>query len=445
MKSPPRVPGLPILGNSLEYLKDPLAFVRRVPRDYGDIAEIRIGNITAYLLSDPDLIEQVLVTDNKSYWKDRFARDLKRILGNGLLTSEGDFWRRQRRLSQPAFHKERIAAYGETMVELTQRTLQEFSSGSSRDIHKDMMQLTLAIVSKTLFGADTSDRNVARVVGQALEEVLDHFLDPVRSFLPIVDRLPIPSNRRFDEAVRTLDKVVYDMIAAQRRRKDSNGADLLSMLMGARDEDGSRMDDRQLRDEVMTLFLAGHETTAIAMSWTFYLLSENPHVDEALAEELARVLAGRTPTVADLPKLPYATQVITESMRMFPPAWSLGREAIVDTKVGDYDVPKGMQVWMVQWAMHRDARWFDEPDRFMPERWAGDLHKRLPKYAYFPFGGGPRLCIGNAFAMMEATLLLATIAQRFRLTLVPGHRVQTAPGVTLRPKYGMQMRVEART
>ncbi len=433
--------GQPIVGTLFDVLRDPPGHVLRCARALGDVCDLGVTAMPIVLVSHPDQIEEILVTNNKLFVKDKGTHDLSVILGNGLLTSEGDFWRRQRRLAQPAFHRDRIHAYGEVMVSFTERTLARLRDGETRNLHADLMKLTMEIVAKTLFDADVAGE--AKDVGDALEVVVHRFASVRPGLMPWLDRLPTPGNRRFQRAADRLDAIIYGIIRERRDRGRDTG-DLLSMLMAARDEDESRMSDRQLRDEAMTLFLAGHETTALALSWAFCLLSQSPEAERRLVAELALVLAGRAPTVADLPKLRFTDAVIAEAMRLYPPAWAIGREALADLTVGGYDVPKGTQVWLSQYVVHRDPRYFDEPERFLPERWEGDLRQRLPKYAYFPFGGGPRLCIGHAFATMEAVLLLATIAQRFRVRLVPGHPIDTVAAVTLRPKHGVMVTLEER-
>lgn len=438
----PWAPGrLPLLGHVVAYTRDPLALLLQASR-LGRFVRMDFPWMQSMMVNDPQLIEQILVTDHRSFIKDRFLQDLRRVLGDGLLTAEGDFWLRQRRLASPAFHKDRVAGYGRTMVECASREVARWRDGEERDVHEDMMRVTLEIVGKTLFGADVTDR--AREVAEGLEAVMARYVDPIATGVPHWDKLPTPLNRRFHAGVQRLDALVRDLIAEHRAGRQGDPNDLLSMYLAARDEDGSGMSDRQLRDEVLTLILAGHETTAIALSWTWMLLAQHPHVAEKLHAELDAVLGGRAPTPADLPRLPYADRVIKESMRLYPPAWAIGREAARDVELGGVPIPKGTQLWIVQWALHRDGRWFEDPDRFDPDRWAGDLHKRIPKYAYFPFGGGPRMCIGHAFATMEAVLLLATFAQRFRMELVAGHPLKPLPAITLRPKHGVRVRLSQR-
>jgi cytochrome P450 len=422
------------------YSRDPLSFMPKLVRDYGDIVTMRYYNFRVYFISHPDFIEQVLVTHNRKFIKGRILRKNRRLFGDGLLTSEGDFWLRQRRLAQPAFHRGRVASYADTMVKYADRLLAEWKDGEERDLHAEMMRLTLQIVAKTLFDADV-DKD-AKEVGRALGALMELNSD-FRKLILTPTWLPTPRNIRAAIAIRRLDKIIFRFIE-ERRTSGKDAGDLLSMLLAARDEDGSRMTDRQLRDEAITIFLAGHETTANALSWTWMLLSQNPAVEAKLHAELDAVLAGRTPSLDDLPNLRYTGHVVTESMRLYPPAWGMARVAIEDVEIGGYPIPKGCGISLAQWVVHRDARWFDAPEEFRPERWEGDLMKRLPRFAYFPFGGGPRQCIGNNFAVMEATLLLATIAQKFRIRLVPGHPVVPMPSITLRPRHGVRGKLEAR-
>jgi cytochrome P450 len=428
---PPRAPGLPFVGSVLTYWRDPLGFMVRTARDLGDVAIIPIAGNEFWLFSHPAQIEQILVTEARHFMKDRTTRELSRVVGNGLLTSEGDFWRRQRRLAQPAFHRDRIASYAASMVEETERAIAGWRAGEERDLHAELMRLTLAIVAKTLFGADMSAD--AKVIGDSIAILSDRFTEMLPILVPIINDLPTPGSLRVKRAIGRLDEIIIRMIR-QHRSTGAERGDLLDMLLAARDEDGSRMTDQQVRDEVMTLLLAGHETTAIALTWTFYLLARHPAVEETLLTEVAGALAGRAPQFADLPRLRYAEHVVTEAMRLYPPAWAVGREALDEVTIGGWRVPKGAQIWMSSWSVHRDARFFDEPERFRPERWTDDLMKRLPRHAYFPFGGGPRICIGNSFAMMEATLLLATIVQRFQLKARGAPT--PVPSVTLRPAGG---------
>ena len=420
--------------------RDPLAFFTKIARDYGDVSQLRLLNFRTLFINHPDDIEDVLVNKARKFEKGRVMKANMRLFGEGLLTSEGDFWLRQRRLAQPAFHRARIAAYGTTMVEYAERAMRGWKSGEVRDIHEDMMEITLQIVGKTLLNAElTRD---AKEVGETMEVLLKLAADFGKSIL-IPLWVPTPRNLRARMGIRRIEKIIGRIIA-QKRAEASDTGDLLSMLLAVRDEDGSRMTDKQLRDETITLFLAGHETTANALSWTIWLLAQNPAAEKKFFDELAGVLNGRAPNVEDMPKLTYAANILTESMRLYPPAWGMARLVKEEVEVAGYKLVPGNGVACAQWVVHRDARWFDEPERFLPERWEGDLAKRLPRFAYFPFGGGPRQCIGNSFALMEATLILATIAQKFRFKLVEGHPVKPLASITLRPQQGIRATLEAR-
>jgi len=441
-KVPPGPKGHWLLGNLPGFRRDRLGFLTECAQTYGDVVSLRLATKRIIVVNHPDLIEEVLVTNNRHYIKHFALRMAKPTLGNGLLTSEGDFWRRQRRLSQPAFHRERIAAHAAMMVSFTERMLEPWKTGQTRDIQNDMMQVTLQIVAKALFDADVSGDSAD--ASEAMETVLRCFTARVDKLIRLPDFFPTPVNLRLRRAIKRLDGIIFRIIEERRSTGEDRG-DLLSMLLQAQDEDnGERMTDRQLRDELMTLFMAGHETTANTLSWVWYFLSLHPEVEARLHAELDEVLADRPPTFADLPKLPYTEHVISETLRIYPTVWLLGREAIVPTEVGGYPVPVGTTVYMSQWVLHRDGRFFDDPESFRPERWADGLAKRIPRYAYFPFGGGPRICIGNSFSLMESVLLLATMARRFRLKLVPGAKIIPVPTMTLRADGGIPMVVTAR-
>jgi cytochrome P450 len=424
--------------------RDPLGTMLSMARDFGDIAYTRLGPFDVYLVSHPDDIRDVLVTNNHSYMKGRGLQEAKRVLGEGLLTSEGEFHRSQRRLIQPIFHHARIDGYGEVMVRDAIRLTDRWRDGQALNVHAEMMRLTMVIVGTTLFGADVEGD--AAEVGIALSDVLGMFQRVTNPFGALLDRLPLPSTRRYRRAQATLDGVIERMIR-RRRAEGANGEDLLSMLIAAQDEEsGAGMADRQVRDEAMTLFLAGHETTAQLLTWTWYLLSRSPYVEARLHAELEEVLGGddRTPVAGDLPNLRYTGMVLSEAMRMYPPAYVLGRLALEDVRIGDRRVPAGSTILMSPYVVHHDPRWYPEPFRFDPGRWTADEVAKRPRHAFLPFGGGPRLCIGEGFAWMEGKLLLATIARRWRLRVPRTHPVELQPMVTLRPKGGMPVRVERR-
>ncbi len=431
-----RGPALPLIGSTAHYLRNPLRFLEQCA-PLADLVALDFIRYQPWLINDPALAEQVLVKNAANFTKDMFARELIPVLGEGLLTSEGAFWKKQRRLIQPAFHRERIAGYATTMVEQTLRALEGWRDGATIDVHHAMMSLTAEIVTRALFGTVAGDLHE---IAACLDVVMDRFGDPLYTLLPSLERLPLERNRRFRTVTARLDAIVRGFIS-ERREKGPSGPhdDLLAMLLAARDEDGSSMDDKTVRDEVLVLFLAGHETTALSLSWTLHLLSENPPAARALRAELDAVVGGRTPTVDDFAKLTYAHHVVREAMRLRPPAWALGRVAVAPFELGGHHFDAGTWLWVTPWTLHRNPKHFPEPEQFLPERWEGDLHKRLPKFAYLPFGGGPRVCIGQQFAMMESVLLLATIAQRFELRTAATPVVAPHPSITLRFKHGLHM------
>ena len=429
---------------SLVYLpgRDPLAFFTNLARTYGDIVSYRMGGEQMFFVNDPQHIKDIFVTHNKSFMKGRGLQRAKRLLGEGLLTSEGAVHLRQRRLMQPAFHRESVAGYGQTMVAYAERMRDGWVDGRTLDIAAAMNRLTLSVVGKTLFDADVESQAVE--VGEALTGVMDTFWMMMLPFADAIERLPVPKLRRARMARVRLDQIIYRMIA-DRRASGRDHGDLLSMLLEAQDEDdGGVMTDEQVRDEAMTIFLAGHETTANALTWLWYLVAGAPEVEAKLHEEIDRVLQGRRPTFADVGTLPYVERVVTETMRLYPPAWIIGRRALVDYPIGSYVMPARSIIIMSPYVLQRDRRYYADPERFDPDRWTAEFRARLPKFAYFPFGGGPRQCIGESFAWMELVLVTATIAQRWKLRLVPGHPVVPQPLVTLRTKHGMRMTVAAR-
>ena len=436
--SPPGPKPRFLIGNMPLASADPLARFETWAREYGDVFHYRAAWLPVYFLNHPDYIETVLVSQQQNFLKDRVIQNSRWFLGQGLLTNEGSSWLRQRRLSQPAFHRDRLALYAQTIVQYSHEAASSWHHGEVRDLHQDMMELTLRIVAKVLFGVEVGEQT--QRVSHALNLLMKHS-SGIRMILPpFIRYVPLPTLIRMRRAINRLDETVYSIIR-RRRASGKDTGDLLSMLIAARDEDGSRMSDRQLRDEVMTFLLAGYETTALALSWMWYLLGENPAAEAELHQELAGVLNGRVPAFDDVPRLRFTDAVVKETMRLYPPAWSVAREAARDVQIAGYKIPARSNVVMSQWIMHRDQRYFADPHRFEPSRWLNGSTQRLPRYAYFPFGGGPRLCIGASFAMMEATLVLATIAQRFSFRLLPGHVVKPVPSITLRPQHGIRVSV----
>jgi cytochrome P450 len=429
--------------------RDSTRLLERWARDYGDIVFYRFLDFPVYVLFHPQHVEQVLLGKTGNFVKGMTSRANPELFGNGLLTSEGDFWRRQRRLSNPAFHRESLARYAEITVEEAAKLTQWWKDGEPRNVHNDMMNVTLRIVLRSLFGTHLEEH--MRIIEPALEAIMASStgFNSIAFFL----RIPTGTRKRHFLAVEKLNDIVYALIAKGREKlkeaaagADTAGAkDLLTLLLTARDDDGNSMSDQQLRDEVITLLLAGHETTALNLSWSWYLLAEHPEVERKLHAELDTVLGGRAPLAGDLPKLQYTDQIIRETLRLYPPAWRIFRRTEDALQIGDYTLPAGSNIVMSQWVTHRDSRWFSEPERFIPERWNEAASGKLPRFAYFPFGGGPRVCIGAGFAMMEAILLLATIAQRFRMRLTPNQRIVPMPSITLRPKNGIRMRLEGRS
>jgi cytochrome P450 len=434
---PPLVKGVPLLGSFFDLRRDAFGFMTRDLPKYGDVVRIRVGPMEAYVVSNPEDVEYVLRGNHRNFIKNKGTRKvLAEVLGQGLLTSDGELWRRQRRLTQPAFQLDQIQKYSVVMVEFTNAMLNGWHAGETRNNHSDMMRLTLEIVAQTLFTASVGDR--AARVGAALD-VLMKYWSGLGAMFRWWKYLPTPGASRFRRAIRELDSIILDTVA-QRRAGGSGSEDLLDRFLNARDDDGCRMTDKQLRDEIVTLLLAGHETTAVALTFCFYLLALHPQADARLAAELDEVLAGRPPALADIPRLRFTEWVVKETMRLYPPVPSVGREALTDCEIGGYHVPKGAQIAVVPWMTHHDKRWFGEDaDKFRPERWDNDLAKRLPRCAYYPFVDGPRICIGMHFAMMEAVLVLATVASRYRLELAPGYTLKLNSSVTLRPQGGMPM------
>jgi cytochrome P450 len=441
---PPGPKGMPVVGMALSLRRDPLAGMRQMARDYGDIVRFQVMMQERILLNRPDAINQVLVIQQAKFHKSELTRRVtRRMLGQGLLISEGEFWRRQRRLAQPAFHRSRTNDYASPMLEIAQAHIRDWRDGEERNIALEMTTLTLDVAVRTLFG--TALPGEARQVGSAMTFLMRYSLSRQRLPFRIPEKWPTPANRRADRELEFIDSLVYRIISERRAEGNSNHHnDLLALLMGAMDEDGSQMTPQQLHDETMTLFLAGHETTAQMLGWTWYALSENPAVEARLHEELHGVLGGRPLEPADFPRLPYLRAVMNEVLRLYPPAYILARETVEPCEIGGYDLPVRSTVVLSQWITQRDPRFYDDPESFRPERWLDGLEDRLPAGAYFPFGDGPRRCIGQGFALLEAAIVTATIAQKFSFRMVPGHPVIPEPLVTLRPRHGIQMTLHAR-
>jgi cytochrome P450 len=425
----------------IDYCRDPLAYMTRMARQYGDVVLLPGFGMPVYMFNHPDQIEEILRHKHRVFKKDFYMEALRPLLGNGLLSSEGEEWRRARAMAQPAFQARQIQQYAATMVAHTERMIASWKPGETRNVHIEMMRLTSQIVTKTLFDVEVDDEEGS--IGKTLEAAMLFYANPL-SMWPKWRHVPTPTNLRFRRTLGALDALMFKMIRERRTAGPSDRSDLLSRLLCAEDEQGRKMSDTELRDELLTLFLAGHETTALTLSYTFYLLATHTDVEAELHAELDRVLADRPPSVGDVPALHFAENVIKESMRMYPPAWTLGREATEDVEIGGYPIKKGAQVLMAQWVVHRDSRFWPEPERFRPSRWDEEQTKQLPRCAYFPFGDGPRVCIGNNFAMMEAVLLLTAIARRFRLELVPGQTLRLVPSVTMRPRDGIRVFVRNR-
>jgi cytochrome P450 len=432
----------PLLGHIPRSGAERLDLMTRAVLTHGDVVRFEFPHITGHLVAHPEHVQQVLVDQHRLFSKQtRGYEKLRAFLGNGLVTSDGEFWLRQRRIAQPAFHKRRIAGFATAMVEAAEDTVRRWErpakEGASIDVATEMNRLALRIAGETLLSTDPSDK--ANAVSDALTTMLHEAHERINRPWSPPESWPTARNRRYRSASRELDQIVLDIIDRRRRGAETRD-DLLQMLLEAKDaETGESMDDRQLRDEVMTMFLAGHETTANALTWTLYLLSRFPSVARALHEEACEVLGDRAATVEDLPRLELAKRVLQESMRLYPPVWVVGRSPIEDVQIGGFDVPKGSLIFVSQWVTHRHPEFWDDPEGFDPDRWLPERAKAQHRYQYFPFAAGPRMCIGSGFAMMEGQLVLATLARRYRVDLVPGHPIEPEPLITLRPRYGMRV------
>lgn len=451
-----------------QFIRDPINTLSTIAREYGEISYFKLGPEHVYLINNPDYIEKVLIYDHRNFKKGKRLQTAKAVLGEGLVTSEGDFHNHQRRLIQPIFHPKQIMIYSNIMTDYAVRMRNRWKDGSTVDISEEMMRLTLGIICKSVLNYDVESE--AQEVGKALTTVRSYSKRLQSPIGQVLNKIPIlPAPKRAREAREKLDLLVYGLISDRRQQEESGNEmrydDLLSRLMQAQESstanhasnngisststsptptsDG-KMSDKQVRDEVMTIFIAGHETTSNALTWTFYLLSQYPNVERKLHDEIELVLGNRIPTADDIPKLQYTEMVLRESMRIFPPVWTMGRRVENDYSVGEYTIPAGSSILMCQYVMHHDPRYYEKPEEFNPDRWTDDFKTSLPRFSYFPFGGGIRGCIGESFAWMEGVLIIATIAQEWSMHLVPSQHIKLDPAITLRSKYGMKMKLSQR-
>jgi cytochrome P450 len=434
-----------------KFLRDPLKTLTTISQTYGDISHFKFGKQNVYFLNNPNYIEDVLIINYKNFIKSRGLQISKRLLGSGLLTSEGDYHDNQRRIIQPTFYPKKIQSYAEVMITKTLNLCDTWKEGSVIDIHKEMTRLTLEIISKTVLGYDIKPEDDE--IGDSLLICMKYFNRLLMPFGELIEKISIsPINKGFQIAKRNLDSIVFRMINEHRmklEKKEEKDTDLLFTLLQAQDNNTKmgQMTDQQLRDEVMTIFLAGHETTANALTWTFYLLSTHPAIDARLQKEIYPIFSNKTDISFDndiQQQLEYTTKVLTESMRLYPPAWALGRQAINDCKIGKYIIPSGSIILMSQYIMHRNPLYFPEPNTFYPDRWTDEFRKNLPRFSYFPFGGGIRSCVGEPFAWMEAILITAIISRLWKINNTPSNKVVLKLLITLRPKYGMHMKITRR-
>jgi cytochrome P450 len=424
------------------FRRDVLGYLTQVSREFGDAVYFRAGGREFYVFNHPDSIRDVLVTRDDCFIKGPALQRARESLGDGLLTSEGDFHRRQRRLAQPAFHPSRVAGYGQMMADIAERSSRAWRDGQAMNLHAEMMKVTLKIVAKTLFDADVDSE--VDTIGKAMDISVGMFTRTMTPWGPLLNRLPLPGNFRFKRARRRMFETIDRFI--REHRESGDRGDLLSVLIRARDTEGDngQMSEALLRDESYTIFTAGHETTANALTFALDLLARNPTAEQRLHEELETALAGKPPTVDDLERLPYTRMVMAESMRLYPPAWALGREASREVEIAGYTLAKGAVVLISQWVTHRDPRWYPDPEKFDPERWTPEERAKRPRWSYYPFGGGSRQCIGESFAWMEAMLVLATISQNWRIKLVDSAPITVFPTITLRPKNAVRVTVHRR-
>lgn len=435
----PKIP----LANLFRFRKDSLGFLRKIGEEYGDIVHFKIGPLRVVLLNHPDYIKEVLSTQHTNFVKGRPLEMAKELLGEGLLTSEGEFHKRHSRIMQPAFHRKMLDVYSPAMTEFSTRLMDRWKDGGSVDMMKEMIELSTGIAGRTLFNVDLEEE--APDINQALESVMSIFGRITLPFAELLLKIPLPGTVRFYKAKARLDDTIFRIIEERRSSKLKNG-DLLSLLLQAQEETNSEegMSDHQIRDEALTLFLTALDTTSIALTWTWYLLSQHPEVESKLHEELDRVLQGRLPTWDDYPNLKFTRAIFAESMRLYPPIYIIARQALKDFSIGNHTVPSDTIILMSPYLIHHDPRFHPDPDQFNPDSWVDRPPGQIPKYEYFPFSEGPRSCIGQQYAWLEGVMVIASIAQSWRISLVPGHQVELAQLINLRPKNGMMMRLHRR-
>lgn len=427
-----------LLGHSIPYTRDPLGFLNHCAREYGGIVPLRLAGTPVLFINHPDCVEEVFSHQNRAFMRKGtgFQMVAKPFLGNGLFLSEGKLYQQQRTLVQPAFHRQMLTAYGEIMVYETQTIMDAWQAGEVRDIYQDYVNITRTIVAKTMFGIRL-EAEVVDAVTEALNQVMNRFKNLNEHLLFTPSWLPTPNNLSFNRAINRLDQTIYKLLQ-QYQSQTEGEPNFLDMLLQAQDTE-EPITLQKVRDEVVNIFLAGYETTAIALTWLSWILSQHPHVEAKLFEELQTILQGRTPTVADIPQLLYTEAVVLETLRLYPPVWALVRVAVEETTILGYPVPKGMNVMACQWTAHRNPQFFPEPETFNPDRWTNGLAKQLPMGAYFPFSLGGRVCLGKAFGMMELVLVLATITQKFQFKSASARRVEFFLSITLRPKEGIKL------
>lgn len=435
IKRPPGPKGMPLIGSLFDFMKDRLGFLKMVREEFGDFAYFKLGPRHIYFINNPEFIENILVKDNRKFIKSKVLQRAKIIVGEGLLTSEKEKHLKNRRAIQPLFHNKAIPSYADIMVRETRELTEKWSGGNTIDLHNEMMKLTQTIVVKTLFGTELGGKTQELV--KSLNYIMGMFPKIMMPFSELLDYLPIPSMNRLRKEMKFLDRTIYNLVNERRKTGDEKN-DLLNVLLNTRDEEGNEFfSDKQIRDEIITFFIAGQETTSNSLCWTYYLLSQNPEYEELLLKEIDKVPGERPPTIDNINQLGIAENIFREALRMYPPAWVVARRATEDYEINGYTIPANSDIYMSQYVVHHDSRFFEYPYKFRPDRW--DAESKLPRFAYFPFGGGPRRCIGEPFAYMEAVLIIAVISRKWKLELQPDFRVEMEPFITIRPKYGMKM------